>query len=89
MYERGSVNYYGCVPSEGVDIKAKYDEASQTVDEEERQQLFAEAFGLIAEEQPFGFLVMEDDIVGFQDGIFGPVEKFRSGWNWQTYFRQS
>ena len=89
MFERGSVNYYGYVPSEGVDIKAKYDEASKTVDDAERQALFAEAFGLIAEEQPFGFLVMEDDIAGFRDGIFGPVEKFGSGWNWQTYFRQS
>ncbi|MFB6137247.1 MAG: ABC transporter substrate-binding protein [Halobacteriaceae archaeon] len=87
FYPRGSANFYGYVPSEGVSIKKMYEEAANATDEQTRQQLFAETFGTISTEQPFGFLVMEDDILGVQAGVDGPVEKFGSGWNSQTFHR--
>jgi peptide/nickel transport system substrate-binding protein len=85
---RGPINYYGYVPSEGVDIGAIYEEASRVVDEEQRRALFGEAFGLINSEQPFGFLVLSSSIVGTRDDIVGPIPEFASGWNYQTYFSE-
>lgn len=87
FHERGSINFYGYVPSKGVNIKKMYENAATTVDEKKRKSQFAEIFGVISEEQPFGFLVMDDDIVGYEKGIEGPVEKFGSGWNDQTFYR--
>ncbi|MFB6219589.1 MAG: ABC transporter substrate-binding protein [Halobacteriaceae archaeon] len=87
FYERGSVNYYGYVPSEGVNIKKMYEDAVAADSEQKRKELFAKAFGVISEEQPFLFLAMEDDIVGYEDDIVGPEEKFGAGWNSVTYRR--
>lgn len=44
-------------------------EASSSTDMEERQQLIAEAFGILSEEQPFNFLYFSDDIYGYQDNV--------------------
>jgi peptide/nickel transport system substrate-binding protein len=85
---RGPINYYGYVPSDGVDIAGLYEEAARTPNEERRRELFGEAFGLINSEQPFGFLVLGSDILGTQDDIVGPVPEFASGWNYQTYFSE-
>jgi len=87
FFERGSINYYGYVPSEGVDIKGLYEDAVAADSDEQRQQLFAEVFGVISEEQPFVFLVMEDDISGVESGLVEPVKEFGSGWNDTTYYR--
>jgi peptide/nickel transport system substrate-binding protein len=81
---RGTINYYGYVPE--ADIASRYEEASRTIDEAERRELFRQAFGLINDEQPFGFLVMSSDIIGHQDRLVGPVPDFASGWNFQTYY---
>ena len=87
--ERGDINYYGYVPSEGVDIASLYQEASRTVDEGERKALFGEAFGLINDEQPFGFLTMSSDITGYQDELVGPTPVFENGWDSMSwYFRE-
>jgi peptide/nickel transport system substrate-binding protein len=87
FHERGSINYYGYVPSEGVDIKKLYEDAVAAESDERRGELFAETFGVISEEQPFLFLAMEDDIAGYEAGMVGPVEEFGSGWNGNTYYR--
>lgn len=84
--ERGDINYYGYVPSEGVDIAARYDEASRTVDEETRRDLFGEVFGLINEEQPFGFLTMGSAISGYQDELVGPAPVFENGWDSASWY---
>jgi peptide/nickel transport system substrate-binding protein len=86
---KGGINYYGYKPSEGVDIGALYEEAI-TADEEKRKSALAEAFGVISEEQPFGFATMSSDVVGYQDYVVGPIADFASGWNGQTwYFTES
>jgi peptide/nickel transport system substrate-binding protein len=82
--QRGPINYYGYYPE--VDIAGLYERASRTVDEAERRELFRRAFGLVNEEQPFGFLVMSSDILGHQDELVGPTPNFASGWNSQTYY---
>ncbi|MFC6864998.1 ABC transporter substrate-binding protein [Halomicroarcula sp. GCM10025817] len=82
--ERGSVNYFGYVPESN--ISQLYAEASRTVDEEQRRELYGEVFQKLAREQPFGFLIMESDITGAQDELVGPTDTFASGWNSQTYY---
>jgi peptide/nickel transport system substrate-binding protein len=81
---RGTINYYGYQPT--VDIAARYEEAATTVDEERRRELFGEAFGLINEDQPFGFVVLSTDIIGAQDELVGPTPDFASGYDYQTYY---
>jgi peptide/nickel transport system substrate-binding protein len=85
--KRGPVNYYGYYPNN--DIAGLYEEASSTVDEEERIDVLGEAFGYINEEQPFGFLVMTSEIVGYQSNLRGPVEEFENGWDSQTWYFES
>ena len=82
--ERGNANYAGYVPESN--IPELYAEASRTVDEAERQELFGQVFRQIAREQPFGFLLMESDITGAQDPLVGPSDTFASGWDYQRYY---
>jgi peptide/nickel transport system substrate-binding protein len=82
--EKGSINYYGYVPEK--DIAGYYEKASQTADEAERKELLGTAFGLINEEQPFGFLTMSSDIYGYQKNVVGPTNNFASGWDYQTWY---
>jgi peptide/nickel transport system substrate-binding protein len=82
--ERGTINYYGYYPE--ADIASLYEEASRTADEAERRELFGRAFGLVNDEQPFGFLVMSSDILGHRSRLVGPTPDFASGWNYQTYY---
>ncbi|MBV0926304.1 ABC transporter substrate-binding protein [Halomicroarcula limicola] len=82
--ERGNINYYGYVPESN--IPELYAEASQTIDEQRRRELFGEVFRKLAREQPFGFLLLPSNIVGAQDELVGPTETFASGWNAQTYY---
>jgi peptide/nickel transport system substrate-binding protein len=82
--ERGNANYAGYVPDSN--IPELYAEASRTVDEGERQELFGQVFQQIAREQPFGFLLMESSITGAQDPLVGPSDTFASGWDDQRYY---
>ena len=82
--ERGGINYYGYVPER--DIVGLYEEASRTVDEEERRRLLGQAFGYINEEQPFGFVTMTSAISGYRSEVVGPIEDFASGWDSQTWY---
>ncbi|MFB6309325.1 MAG: ABC transporter substrate-binding protein, partial [Haloarculaceae archaeon] len=82
--KRGDTNYYGYVPESN--IPELYSQASSTLDEEKRAELFAEVFRKIAREQPLGFLIMESDITGAQDELVGPTNDFFSGWDSQRYY---
>jgi peptide/nickel transport system substrate-binding protein len=81
---RGGINFYGYYP--GADIAELYEQATQTVDEQRRQELFAEAFGLVNDEQPFGFLSMPSSITGYQEDVAGYGEEFNTGWDSQTWY---
>jgi peptide/nickel transport system substrate-binding protein len=82
--ERGGINYYGYVPE--ADIASLYEEASRTADEAERRELFGQAFGLINDEQPFGFVTMSSSISGYRSNVEGPIEDFASGWDSQRWY---
>jgi peptide/nickel transport system substrate-binding protein len=81
---RGGINYYGYVPE--ADIAGLYEQASQTADEAERRELFGRAFGLINDEQPFGFVTMSSSISGYRSNLQGPIEDFASGWDSQRWY---
>jgi peptide/nickel transport system substrate-binding protein len=83
---RGGINFYGYYPDE--DIASLYEQATATTDETRRQELFGRAFGLINEEQPFGFLAMPSSITGYADDVRGYDEEFNTGWDSQTWYFQ-
>ncbi|MFB6161531.1 MAG: ABC transporter substrate-binding protein [Haloferacaceae archaeon] len=84
--KRGDVNYYGYYPEK--DIAGLYEQATAADGERRRQALFGEAFGVISEEQPFGFLSMPSSITGYRDRVAGYGEEFNTVWDSQTwYFR--
>jgi peptide/nickel transport system substrate-binding protein len=85
--KKGPVNYYGYYPEH--DIAGLFEQASSIADEAERRELLGEAFGYINEEQPFGFLVMSSNIVGYQSDLVGPIEDFANGWDSQTWHFES
>jgi len=82
--KRGGINYYGYHPE--ADIAELYERASATTDEQRRQELFGEAFGLISEEQPFGFLAMPSSVSGYAENVRGYDEEFNTGWDSQTWY---
>ncbi|WP_248896566.1 ABC transporter substrate-binding protein [Haloplanus halobius] len=82
--ERGGINFYGYYPE--ADIAGLYEQASSTTDEGRRRELFGEAFGLISEEQPFGFLAMPSSVTGFADDVRGYDEEFNTVWDAQTWY---
>ncbi|AZH25551.1 ABC transporter substrate-binding protein [Haloplanus aerogenes] len=85
FFERqGGINYYGYYPDS--DIAELYEQASATTDETRRQELFGRAFGLISEEQPFGFLAMPSSVSGYADNVRGYDEEFNTGWDSQTWY---
>lgn len=77
--KQGGINYYGYYPD--TDFNALFDEATTTVDEDARREVYAEIFGALSEEQPFNFLNMGVDIIGYDSRVEGPVEEFGSGWD--------
>jgi peptide/nickel transport system substrate-binding protein len=82
--QRGGINFYGYYPE--ADIAALYEQASATTDEAERRDLFGRAFGLISEEQPFGFLAMPSSVTGYGEDVRGYDEEFNTGWDSQTWY---
>jgi len=81
---RGGINFYGYYPE--ANIAELYEQASATTDEAQRQELFGEAFGLISEEQPFGFLAMPSSVSGYAENVRGYDEEFNTGWDSQTWY---
>ncbi|MFB6108735.1 MAG: ABC transporter substrate-binding protein [Haloplanus sp.] len=82
--KKGGINYYGYYPE--ADIAGLYEQASSTNDEPKRKELFGRAFGLINEEQPFGFFSMPSSITGYQQDVAGYTDKFNTGWDSQTWY---
>ena len=81
--KQGGINYYGYYPE--TDFNALFDEATTTVEEDARREVYAEIFGALSEEQPFNFLNMGVDIIGYDSRVEGPVEEFGSGWDSQIW----
>lgn len=67
--DEATVNFYGYRPSE--DLGALLDEASRTVDDDARQELLATVFGLLSEDQPVNFVLLNVGITGFQESVRG------------------
>ncbi|WP_251330759.1 ABC transporter substrate-binding protein [Haloplanus pelagicus] len=82
--KRGGINFYGYYPE--ANISELYERASATTDEERRRELFGEAFGVISEEQPFGFLALPSSITGYASDVRGYDEEFNTGWDSQTWY---
>jgi peptide/nickel transport system substrate-binding protein len=84
---RGDINYYGYHPE--TEIAELYEQATAAEGEDRRRTLFGEAFGVISEEQPFGFLAMPSSITGYRDRVAGYGDRFNTVWDSQTwYFKQ-
>jgi len=82
--KKESTNYFGYYPE--TDFGSLYDQASQATDESERQELYAEIFGSLSEEQPCNFINMGVDIFGYDEQVRGPVKEFGNGWNQNTWY---
>ncbi|QLG61420.1 ABC transporter substrate-binding protein [Halorarum salinum] len=79
----GAVNFFGYEPA--VDLGALYDEAATELNEDRRRGLFARIFGVLSDDQPCNFLHFSVAITGYLSGLEGPVERFGTGWNYQTW----
>jgi peptide/nickel transport system substrate-binding protein len=82
--KRGGINFYGYYSD--ADIAGLYEQATATTDEQRRKELFGRAFGLISEEQPFGFLAMPSSVSGYAEDVRGYDEEFNTGWDSQTWY---
>ncbi|MFB6087191.1 MAG: ABC transporter substrate-binding protein [Haloarculaceae archaeon] len=82
--KRGGINFYGYYPESN--IAELYERAATTTDEAKRRELFGRAFGLISEEQPFGFLAMPSSVTGYADDVRGYGQKFNTVWDSQTWY---
>ncbi|MGQ4554740.1 ABC transporter substrate-binding protein [Halobellus sp. GM3] len=80
---RGGINFYGYHPE--TDFASLFETASSTVEEAERRAAFTEIFGALSAEQPFNFLNMGVDIVGYDSAVRGPEEVFGYTWNQNTW----
>ncbi|MFB6092883.1 MAG: ABC transporter substrate-binding protein [Haloquadratum sp.] len=83
MTKRGGINFYGYYPE--TDFAPLFERATSTVDEAARQQIFTKIFGALSVEQPFNFLNMGVDIVGYDSAVSGPEEVFGYTWNQNTW----
>lgn len=83
-YEKSPTNYYGYVPS--IDMREKYSTVRTESDESVRQDVMAEILGVLSTDQPVNYLSMSDDVIGFQDYVEGPVEKFAGNYDSATWY---
>ena len=81
--ERGGINFYGYVPE--TDFGPLFEAATSTVDEDARRETFEEIFGALSAEQPFNFLNMGVEIVGYDSAVAGPEEEFGYTWDRNTW----
>jgi len=82
--ERSPTNYYGYVPEE--DLSAMFEEFRTTTDTARREEIIAEIFGILSEDQPVNFLSMRDDISGYRSKVVGPEEAFGANWDSTTWY---
>ncbi|WP_049987608.1 ABC transporter substrate-binding protein [Halobellus rufus] len=81
--ERGGTNFYGYVPE--TDFASLFERATSTVDDAERRETLSEIFGALSAEQPFNFLNMGVEIVGYDSAVRGPEEVFGYTWDRNTW----
>lgn len=68
------------------DAAGLLEEARNAEDQEGLQEAFQEIFVNLAEEQPYIMLVFSDDIIGYNDGLVGPIENFTNGWDFPGWY---
>jgi peptide/nickel transport system substrate-binding protein len=81
--ERGGINFYGYVPE--TDFASLFETATGTVEADARRETFEEIFGALSAEQPFNFLNMGVEIVGYDSAVEGPEEVFGHTWDRNTW----
>lgn len=82
--EQGPTNYYGYVPS--ADLGSMFADFRQTIEYDDRLEIMGELLGALNDDQPVNFLAMQDDIVGYQEYVRGPVEEFGANWDSATWY---
>ncbi|WP_233204178.1 ABC transporter substrate-binding protein [Halegenticoccus soli] len=83
--DRATINFYGYRPSGDRDVAAEIDELAQETDAQKRQAGFADLFGFISEDQPFGMIGFGDDIWGFRSDVKHTETGFNFGWDYQKW----
>lgn len=81
---RSGTNYYGYEPD--VDMAEKFTALRTTPDQDERRSIMAEILGILSEDQPVNFVSMQDDILGYQENVVGPIEEFGMGYDSATWY---
>ncbi|MGM0389902.1 MAG: ABC transporter substrate-binding protein [Natrinema limicola] len=81
--ERASANYFGYVPE--ADLSALFSTVRTSTDQQARTDAMAEIFGILSEDQPVNFVVMTDNIVGYQHDVEGPNAVFGQEWDRHTW----
>jgi len=82
--ERSPTNYYGYAPE--ADLDSMFQEFRTTPDQDRREEIIAEVFGTLSEDQPVDFLSMRDDIAGYRSKVVGPEEAFGANWDSTTWY---
>lgn len=88
----GTVNFYGYLEpddmgSDGdLSMGAMFDQASATVSDDDRLDLFGEIFGRLSRDQPVNFMTMGVDHYGYHNRVAGPSEEFGYDWDLQTFY---
>jgi len=82
--ERSPTNYYGYVPQ--ADLNSMFEEFRTTTDTARREEIIAEIFGVLSEDQPVSFLSMRDSISGYRSEVVGPEETFGANWDSTTWY---
>lgn len=81
--ERASANYFGYVPD--ADLASRFHTVRTSTDRSKRADAMADIFGILSEDQPVNFVVMTDNIVGYQHTVEGPEAVFGQEWDRHTW----
>ena len=81
----GGLNFFG-YSSAQVDELFGRTQSEEALDEEVRQDLYAELSQLVAEEQPVNFLVFQLGNAGFQDNVKGIEPGINMGYNYHLWY---
>lgn len=63
------------------DAEELFAEMRQATDRDELISTLEELFINLAEEQPYIMLLFSDDLIGYREGLEGPIENFSNGWD--------
>ena len=65
----------------GFDAEGLFEQARTATDRDELQDALDELFINLAEEQPYIMLLFDDDLIGYNPDLRGPIENFSNGWD--------